>query len=103
MATITRPIAASPSTILTSTPGASARSWSANVLAGKSWPSPTLAVKMRTRGGKRLARDVGFREKTLRFPRHPEADARERQLQSRCLEQCDPKRTTRFEQAVEPD
>src|SRR5207248_3187419 len=34
----------------TSTPGASSRSCSASRRAGRSWPSPTLAVRMSTRG-----------------------------------------------------
>ena len=44
-----RPIARRPSSVTISASGDSARSWSASVRAGRSWPSPTLAVKMRTR------------------------------------------------------
>src|SRR5258705_10375525 len=43
------PITWRPSSVTTSTPGHSSRSWSASVRAGKSCPSPTLAVRIRTR------------------------------------------------------
>ena len=44
-----RPIARRPSSVTISESGDSSRSWSASVRAGRSWPSPTVAVKMRTR------------------------------------------------------
>src|SRR6476620_1263140 len=47
--TKTLPSTCRPSTVTTSTPGHSSRSWSASVRAGKSCPSPTLAVRIRTR------------------------------------------------------
>ena len=46
----TRPIAGRQSSIATSTVGCSRRSWSASERAGRSCPSPTLAVRIRIRG-----------------------------------------------------
>ena len=44
-----RPIARSPSSTTTSTDASSVRNWSDSVRAGRSCPSPTLAVRMSTR------------------------------------------------------
>ena len=52
-ATTARPIAASPSSVTTPTSGCSSCSWAARVRAGRSCPSPTLAVRIKTRSGTR--------------------------------------------------
>ena len=43
------PMIASPSSTITSAPGSSAAIWAASVRAGRSWPSPMLAVRIRMR------------------------------------------------------
>src|SRR5579872_4270605 len=51
MALTVRPIATRQSSVTTSASGRSAPIWAASARAGASWPSPTLAVTMRIRGG----------------------------------------------------
>src|SRR3954470_8747203 len=49
-------MASSASSVTTSASGHSARIWSPRVRAGRSWPSPTDAVRIRTRGATTEAR-----------------------------------------------